>query len=79
MFSLECMSDFYGENCSRNCGHCLDNKTCHHINGRCEQGCNPGYVAPFCNEGNHSHSLPCVTTYINATYFKDYSENRFNA
>ena len=69
------MSDFYGENCSRNCGHCLDNKTCHHINGRCVQGCNPGYVAPLCNIGNHSDSLPRHQCNI----FEDYSENRFYA
>lgn len=52
------MSDFYGENCSRKCGYCLDGKICHHINGRCEQGCNPGYIDPFCTEGNHSDSIP---------------------
>ena len=61
-FSLECMSDFYGENCSKNCGYCLNNETCHHINGNCEHGCNPGYMAPFCNEGNHSDSLPRLTS-----------------
>ena len=60
--SLGCISDYYGENCSRKCGYCLDNETCHHINGNCEQGCNPGYIAPLCSKGNHYYSLLRLTS-----------------
>lgn len=41
--SLECPAGLYGEHCSNNCGNCLNNTNCHHVNGTCSEGCEPGY------------------------------------
>lgn len=44
----ECPAGYYGDRCSNSCGFCLDNSTCHHETGVCEQGCRPGYQTPKC-------------------------------
>lgn len=48
----ECIAGFYGENCNNNCGHCLKKTACHHINGMCDEECEPGYKVPYCTEGD---------------------------
>lgn len=48
---LECIAGYYGGNC-KNCGHCLNEKTCHHVDGKCVEECEPGYKAPYCKEGD---------------------------
>lgn len=48
---LECRYGYYGERCSNECGHCLNNTACHHVTGTCENGCEPGYKAPNCTDG----------------------------
>ena len=42
----------YGVNCSEECGACLDNEACHHINGSCINGCDKGYHGQKCDQGN---------------------------
>lgn len=49
---IACDSNFYGENCSLPCGHCLDSKQCHHINGTCLNGCDGGHQGLNCMEGS---------------------------
>lgn len=48
---LECRYGYYGERCSNECGHCLNNTACHHVTGTCVNGCEPGYKAPNCTKG----------------------------
>lgn len=48
----ECLAGFYGENCNYLCGHCLNEKTCHHINGMCDEECYTGYQTPLCTKGD---------------------------
>lgn len=48
-----CEKGHYGENCSNNCNHCMNNATCGIRSGQCDDlGCAQGYVAndksPFC-------------------------------
>lgn len=50
MFS-ECIAGFYGENCNNSCGHCLNETACHHVTGMCDVECDPGYLTPYCTEG----------------------------
>lgn len=48
----ECKAGYYGGNCTNSCGHCLNEKACHHVNGMCDEECEPGYKAPYCTEGD---------------------------
>ena len=49
----ECGVGYYGEGCTEECSlHCTGlNNTCHHVNGTCDLGCNPGYQGHLCNQG----------------------------
>lgn len=51
--SLECPVGLYGDHCNNNCGNCLNNTNCHHVNGTCSEGCDPGYYEHNCTEGEH--------------------------
>lgn len=33
------------------CGHCHKSEQCHHINGKCMNGCDSGYQGSICMEG----------------------------
>lgn len=48
----ECKAGYYGGNCTNSCGHCLNEKACHHVHGMCSEECEPGYKAPYCTEGD---------------------------
>lgn len=48
----ECKAGYYGGNCKNSCGHCLNEKACHHVNGMCDEECEPGYKAPYCTKGD---------------------------
>ena len=41
----------FGKHCKESCGKCLMDEQCHHINGSCLNGCNPGYYGNKCTEG----------------------------
>nr|XP_022309502.1 receptor-type tyrosine-protein phosphatase zeta-like [Crassostrea virginica] len=45
-----CPTGRYGVNCSFRCGNCLDEKSCHHINGTCISGCSPGWKGEWCDQ-----------------------------
>lgn len=45
-----CDNGTYGTDCMEFCGKCLDNEQCHHINGTCFSGCDPGYQGLNCTE-----------------------------
>lgn len=47
---LECTDGLYGDMCQNQCGHCSNLSQCHHINGTCLSGCQPGYSSEFCNQ-----------------------------
>lgn len=50
----------YGPVCSQICGACINSTQCHHINGSCLQGCDPGYRGQKCDEGLClTYSLKC--------------------
>ena len=37
--------------CEKVCsGHCLNNTICDYIDGRCSDGCQPGYIGTLCND-----------------------------
>lgn len=55
--SLECPAGLYGEHCSNNCGNCLHNTNCHHVNGTCSEGCEPGYQEHNCTEGKYLYRV----------------------
>lgn len=44
----ECDDYRFGKNCSKQCGHCYNNSSCHHINGTCVEGCDRGYQGTKC-------------------------------
>ena len=50
LLPIECAGEMFGQNCKKSCGKCLNNEQCHHINGSCLNGCNPGYHGINCIE-----------------------------
>jgi hypothetical protein len=50
-YDTECNGGKYGNNCSSQCGACLDYTQCHHVNGSCLQGCDAGYKGELCKTG----------------------------
>lgn len=51
LYSQECDGNKYGPRCSLNCGACINNKQCNHINGSCLEGCSPGFYGQKCDKG----------------------------
>lgn len=49
----ECDDFRFGKNCGRQCGHCYNNSSCHHINGTCVDGCDRGYQGTECMQRKH--------------------------
>lgn len=43
-----CMVGYYGDNCIKICGNCLDDKICNNVNGICIDGCKEGFKGDFC-------------------------------
>ena len=48
----ECDGDTFGQDCREECGECVNDEHCHHINGTCLNGCKRGYNGLQCNQGN---------------------------
>ncbi|KAK3774959.1 hypothetical protein RRG08_040547 [Elysia crispata] len=46
----ECETGQFGEGCKETCSdHCAGDKNpCHHLNGTCVMGCDPGYHGSLC-------------------------------
>ena len=58
---IVCGDRKFGQGCMEPCGHCVALKQCHHISGRCLNGCDRGYQGIECTEGctsppTHSHT-----------------------
>ncbi|KAK3709336.1 hypothetical protein RRG08_056690 [Elysia crispata] len=51
-FVVQCPSGSYGEECAATCSdHCAgDQNPCHHVNGTCDLGCDPGYQGSSCTQ-----------------------------
>lgn len=48
---VECNSGTYGENCTYQCGECINDMICDHVNGKCSEGCKPGWkTTDTCHE-----------------------------
>ena len=48
---IDCLPEYYGYRCEKACsGHCLNNTICDHIDGKCSDGCQPGYTGKLCND-----------------------------
>ncbi|KAK3795272.1 hypothetical protein RRG08_055834 [Elysia crispata] len=48
----KCPNGSYGEECTKTCSdHCAgDQNSCHHVNGTCDLGCEPGYQGSSCTQ-----------------------------
>ena len=47
---VDCVPGHYGHKCEKACsGHCLNNTICDYIDGRCSDGCQPGYIGTLCD------------------------------
>lgn len=58
-FISECPSDHYGRNCSSRCGHCYGKAACDIVTGKCEHGCEPGYMGDKCLQSK-KHIRPMI-------------------
>lgn len=45
------MHGYYGENCTKTCGNCLNKETCNNVNGTCTDGCSEGFKGDLCKIG----------------------------
>ena len=63
---IACSNGTYGKECNHTCGYCLDQDECHHINGTCVKGCDPGYLGDVCKTGTYTDCdwYICVHTYF---------------
>lgn len=43
----ECSDGSYGEECKYQCGECLNVITCDNVNGKCSEGCKPGWQSTY--------------------------------
>lgn len=48
VFFTVCNEGTYGSNCNYTCGQCHAKEDCHHVNGTCLLGCEPGYQGDLC-------------------------------
>ena len=48
----ECDNNTFGPSCTGVCGHCSEKKQCHHNNGTCLNGCDPGFSGNQCTQGD---------------------------
>lgn len=44
----ECISGFYGENCTQLCGNCKKGTICNSRSGMCPAGCEINLIPPYC-------------------------------
>ena len=62
----ECDNKTFGQECTGVCGNCLENEPCHHINGSCLHGCDPGFNGLKCDQGlllNYENLESKIVTY----------------
>ena len=45
-----CDVGFYGSECSRECGNCLNGTACDHVTGTCTSGCADGWKMDRCKD-----------------------------
>lgn len=57
----------FGQSCIKGCGNCVHNEQCHHINGSCINGCDPGYDGTQCTT---STSKICTGYSIYSNYIQ---------
>ena len=53
----DCYSGMFGQRCTESCGKCLGKEQCHHVNGTCLNGCDPGYQGLNFSEGRHYYYI----------------------
>lgn len=46
----ECSNVKFEDGCHRDCGYCRNMSLCHHENGACPNGCEPGYKQYDCKQ-----------------------------
>lgn len=66
-FLTECTSGKYGKDCQLDCGHCKNMMQCHHVDGTCVTGCEPGFIGDTCKTGT-SEMLPNTLFLNNSTH-----------
>ena len=45
-----CSGAYWGNGCTRKCGHCSDGEVCDKVTGNCSS-CSVGWVPPLCDQG----------------------------
>ena len=62
----ECTGRKYGAGCLEDCGYCVEYEKCHHISGKCLNGCKEGYQGLTCTEGNQRFSIAgdCAHSFV---------------
>ena len=66
---------YYGYNCNRTCGHCMNLTQCSPVNGTCLTGCAAGFFGPSCDEGTKLNQLiyiVCDSLDINFDYTRTF-------
>lgn len=53
-YFIACERGTYGQKCNQNCGSCLHEDECFHVNGTCLTGCKPGFKGDLCKKRIYS-------------------------
>jgi hypothetical protein len=65
----ECMPGKFGAHCSKRCGWCKNDETCHHRTGLCQGGCKAGFYGDNCSIRKFHYWLLAVCKFgITAAY-----------
>lgn len=75
----ECDGGTFGPRCINMCGQCAQNEHCHHINGSCLNGCDPGFYENQCIKSKlctqYSKYIHCK--YLQETYMLIYNKYKW--
>lgn len=65
---VDCTDGLFGDMCQNKCGQCSNLSQCHHIDGTCLGGCQPGYISEFCNQCKFTIQLYVKWLFISHNY-----------
>ena len=74
---IDCLPGYYGNKCGKACsGQCLNNTICDYIDGRCSDGCQPGYIGKLCN--TCKIFMSSFISVLDNSFVNDYLLNTYN-
>lgn len=70
---LACDATWYGAGCKFQCGHCIGEDNCHHVNGSCLLGCQKGFTGDLCFNRKWCICVLLIIVYLIQNHGKSYN------